>query len=490
MSPRPSPSQSRPARQTPWIPRALTALSLLAIALATLIPSDTPLRPIPRFCLACGELGGVDFALNIILFIPYGVSLYLLLNRRWKSIAIVALTTLSIELLQLDIIANRDSSLGDLVANTLGGSIGVFLTFSWRHWLTPSPRIAKYLSYAGLTLWTALLALGGWALQPAPTATPWYGLWAPQLEQFEQFTGTLHSAFLNDSIALAFGRFPTEQRNLLQHQFRNTEIKIATTVTPGPANSVLANSGQAPIVSIYDQRQREVLFLGQMRSSVVFHLRTRTSNIRLREPIFIGLQGIFPDTVPAVSDIPAAAATTVPAATPAAAVLPAAVPTTTQSSPAETTPRAPTVRDDLQITAQRTRSAVILEAHSPTTGPAQRIEIPLNTFLLWNTVLPFNLPLDGSTKINLLSMLWALGLLILPAYWWRFRTQARRSLPILLAITAIVIATLPRFYSLQSSPWWAWLASAMGLALGWYLSSIVQSSKATNKHPLPTCPTP
>ena len=57
---------------------ALVAMSFALIALMTLQPSQETVIT-PTFCVFCGPLGGVDFILNVILFVPLGISL------RWTT---------------------------------------------------------------------------------------------------------------------------------------------------------------------------------------------------------------------------------------------------------------------------------------------------------------------------------------------------------------------------------------------------------------------
>src|SRR5690606_9606721 len=109
------------------IGRVVAVLAFAAIATLTLQP-----RPelaalsaaTPVWCLVCGSYGLVDVVLNVLLFVPLGVGLGLAGVRPRAAIIIVVLTTLTVELLQLTVISGRDSSLSDLVTNTVGGAIG------------------------------------------------------------------------------------------------------------------------------------------------------------------------------------------------------------------------------------------------------------------------------------------------------------------------------------------------------------------------------
>src|SRR2546422_9314486 len=100
----------------------LLALTLIAIAVMTLYPAPDDVVAVERatfWCLICGELGLVDVLLNLLLFVPYGVALFLL-GIPWRKASILILaSTIAIELLQLTMVSGRDASLSDVLTNSL-----------------------------------------------------------------------------------------------------------------------------------------------------------------------------------------------------------------------------------------------------------------------------------------------------------------------------------------------------------------------------------
>lgn len=70
--------------------------------------------------------GLIEFAANVVFFIPIGllVALLLPLKRWYVAIAIGVLTSCTIELGQLLLLPARYASLGDIVANSLGAVLG------------------------------------------------------------------------------------------------------------------------------------------------------------------------------------------------------------------------------------------------------------------------------------------------------------------------------------------------------------------------------
>jgi len=104
-------------------PRSATVVLLAAIALIlllTLWPHDSPnqlrLRPL-------GDLTLVGVVGNLLLFLPFGMALYL---QRWKLAAAVAVafaSSISIELTQLAV-HGRTTLTDDVLFNTLGAAAG------------------------------------------------------------------------------------------------------------------------------------------------------------------------------------------------------------------------------------------------------------------------------------------------------------------------------------------------------------------------------
>lgn len=275
----------------------LAAVSLALIAAATLFPlpdaaaraASTPLQ-----CIACGDLGGVDLILNVLLFLPLGAGLALGGFSVRRTLALAALLSVVIELLQLTAIPGRDASLGDLLANSTGGGLGALLGTHWRAWLLPTTAAASRLAL----LWAVALCwiwVGtAWAFGPTwPTGSPWYGQWAPRLGHLKPFEGR--------PLTITAGGEPL----LPGRAFDQSRLEDAVAADPTMRlRAVLGppTEGLAPIGSIYDGAQREVLLLGQDGQDLAFRTRLRATILRLRNPAAIlrgGLAGLPGDTVEA-----------------------------------------------------------------------------------------------------------------------------------------------------------------------------------------------
>ncbi|HEU4563473.1 MAG TPA: VanZ family protein [Gemmatimonadaceae bacterium] len=264
---------------------ALTVASALGIAWLTLTPkSELPATPRP-WCFTCGELGGLDFALNIALFIPLGFALRMAGVRPRRALLACAGATLAIELLQLGI-PGRVTSTGDLVSNTLGGALGVALGSWWRVLLFPGAVTAWRLAAACAAGWLAMLAGTMWMLQPDPPDSVYYGQIAADLGQFDRFRGEVLSAAVGP-LPLRDGRMRNSAivRDLLRRE--GTAVRAVATTSGEHTRRV------APIASIFDNHQREVMVLGQMGADAIYRTRHRSSALGFRTPD-ISVWSVFP----------------------------------------------------------------------------------------------------------------------------------------------------------------------------------------------------
>ncbi|MEO8200743.1 MAG: VanZ family protein [Gemmatimonadota bacterium] len=258
------------------------------IAAMTLYPTPESAKTnatISIWCLVCGDLGVVDVILNCILFIPLGVGLGWCGISRWRAILLIAGTTFAVELLQLRIITGRDASLSDLLTNATGGILGLFLAGWWPRVLLPRPRVSLALALTGAACWVGIQGFTGWALERALPRSEYFGQWAPELAQFERFTGTVTSVTLNDRVLPGYR---LDASNLVREALlapHGTIRIMGATGEPTP--------GVAPIFSIFDDHQRQILIVGQNGRDVMFRIRTRSDGLKLRGTA-IKLEGALP----------------------------------------------------------------------------------------------------------------------------------------------------------------------------------------------------
>lgn len=275
----------------------LAFAGLTLIAALTLLPQPEEAAraaATPITCILCGDLGSVDFLLNVLLFVPLGAGLLLAGFSLRRTVVLAGLLTGLIELLQMEVIAGRDASLGDVLANTLGGGLGAILAARWREILFPTEGRARRLALAYALGLVWIWAGTAWALGPAlPQGVRWYGAWAPEFDNFERFAGT--------PLLVTAGGEPLLPGPALDQR----RLDDAVTANPALAfRAVLAGPtrGLAPIGVIVDEWHRDVLFIGQDGGDLSFGLRMRAAIVKLRNPMAVlhgGLAGSAGDTVEA-----------------------------------------------------------------------------------------------------------------------------------------------------------------------------------------------
>ena len=229
-----------------------------------------------EWCFLCGRRWGIDFVLNVGLFIPLGLVLRMARVPFFPAFLGIAATTFVIEVLQL-IIPGRITSIDDLVANTLGGVIGFALAGKARSIAAPAARQAAAAVLAAGAFTLTVLWATLWLFEPAPTRHPYWGQFSPWLGQFAFFGGTVLEASVDDQ-PLRGGRLSNS--DAVRERLRRDSVTVHAVARGGNATERLA-----PVVSIFDGRHNEVMVLGRSgRTSLTFRLRSRSSVYGLRTP--------------------------------------------------------------------------------------------------------------------------------------------------------------------------------------------------------------
>ncbi len=266
---------SKPRRRTAAI---LFVASLAMIALMTLTPSASYVAT-PLVCVFCGSLGGVDFTLNVILFIPLGLTLRWLTGRWITAVAIAVLTTLAVEILQWRLIPGRDASLGDLLANMFGGMLGAWLAVVSTWMLRASPPVARAIAIVAGVVTSITIVASAWLLRPIDPIGAQYAQWVPERENMDIFRGRLLQVQLNGRLLRPYEAFPS--------QWTYDSVTRAMAVRAVIGTPVPRSQRQAIIVRIGNE-EYEGFTLAQRGSSVVFRSVIGASRLKLRT-ILIGL---------------------------------------------------------------------------------------------------------------------------------------------------------------------------------------------------------
>ena len=365
-----------------WPVRRIAALALIVlgaaiIAVATLTPSGDDQIP-AQFCLVCGELGGVDVVLNILLYLPLGFGLGLWGARRWAAAIGMCAASIVIELLQLSVIPGRDGSIGDVVTNALGGLIGLLLAAHIERLVAPK-RGAALLAVVSSAGWFILQAVVGFAMRPAPTVSRYYGQYARPLGREAAFPGRVLSASFG-SQRIPDWRFPHEPMHDLIARTGGGRLDV--TATSGGAVPRFA-----PILRVMDEEHAEIIMIGATGSDLVYRLRAGSAAIRVR-PMAFRLRDVF------------------------------ARPIGSGARQADTT------------RLQAVYATDVLRLSAASSGAMRSRTLRISAADGWRLLAPWDTYYDGTRSDELRGALWLMALLLPAGYWteW-FRSSARANAP-------------------------------------------------------------
>ncbi len=258
-----------------WRTRLL-AFTLAVILAATLWPAHDAESPPLLKCVVCGVHGVADVLVNVLLFVPFGVALAANARRLTNTVLVAALLSACIEFAQL-YIPGRDSSIGDVLSNTLGATLGALLLRTAPAWLQPSSRWASALSRSAALAAAALCCVTGLLLAPVFPDSLYYGQWTPNLAHLKWYRGRVRNASIG-TLHVAPGPMPPSAR--VRELLGAAEgFSLHVRAVAGPRTT-----GLASLFSIYDERQREIILLGPDRDDLVFRFRTRAAAWRMDQP--------------------------------------------------------------------------------------------------------------------------------------------------------------------------------------------------------------
>ncbi len=248
------------------------------ILLLTLVPgpevTGSPEEQFSILCLICGERGGADGILNILLFLPLGIALMAATGNAIRMVILAVTLSIVIEVLQ-GMIPGRYPTLGDVVYNTVGAATGIGLAAITEQLLWPGRRLAGALTVGTGAVAAGVLFMAGVLLAPSFPDTIYYGQWTAELHYMEAYEGRVLEASLGPMF-LASAR--TSDPELAVDLLRSGAPMTAQVVA-GPAPPALA-----PIISIFDESAVEIVVLGADATDLVLRVRYRANELRLDRP--------------------------------------------------------------------------------------------------------------------------------------------------------------------------------------------------------------
>lgn len=188
------------------------------------------------------------------------------------GLLIAAFLPLGIEAAQVVAVPGRDASAGDVLFDFVGTVVGLVMARRSAVWLRPRPRVGWILANAATAVAAGTFIATAVLYTPSFPDSTYYGQWVPDLGHLERYDGRVAWATLGDR-PLPPERLPDSgatRDRLLEG------APLRTLVQVGRPPSRLA-----PIVSVYDEQQREILLLGVARNDLVYRYRTRAVDLRL-----------------------------------------------------------------------------------------------------------------------------------------------------------------------------------------------------------------
>jgi hypothetical protein len=391
-------------------------VSAAIIVAATLGPSSQQGTP-EWLCVLCGELGSVDFVLNVLLFAPLGFGLSLAGVRPARAVLAMIAATIAIETLQVFVVPGRDASVGDVIANSTGGTLGYAVRSRLATLLWPRAATARRLLTAWLAAWLVLQTTAGYAVGPQPSTGRYYGRLGRASETGGPYPGQILQAGLNGA-PIPDMHFPA-QGAAVDALSRGTDLVLQLTVAPGPPVR------WAKLAQIVDFRADEVLLSAAKGHAFVFGMRSAAAKLRLRSTHF-QLHGAFRD-----------------AGTAAAPIMP----------------------ETLRLSAAYAPPRVVLTARGR--GRQQEAVILLSASASWRLFSPFQTYFDGSLGDDLLNAAW-LFVLLFPAGYWAGHVGERRGMIGIAVALALVLGLSigPLLFHLRIAAWSETLGVLAGVAAG------------------------
>lgn len=393
----------------------LAILGLLAILALTLYPNPRQARvaaETPLLCLVCGESGGADVALNLLLFMPFGAGLALLGWPRGRVVAICALLSLGVETFQFAAHTGRDASLSDLLSNTVSGAVAATLAGRLHVLLVPGRPLAPRLALAAAAAWLGVLVLTALSMHPWAPAGRIRNYCSAAYPTAETFAGTARTMILN-GVALACDQ--DIPRGEIRRQLRRGEIRLETVAVTG--DTALGRR----IIHVLRTPRTVLVQLAQKGRAAAFHAPTRAEALRFFSP---------------------------------AVRLPQAFPTKPGG--------------EVELVAGTEGRRMRLSATYEREGTA--VELVLSPSFGWTLL--FGIPMAPGVPLQVVAALWLGGLILPAAYWSGLAARPIRAIVALGGVVITGLALVPAVTGFDPVHWSEWLGAGAGIAVGWALSQI------------------
>jgi hypothetical protein len=364
----------------------------------------------PLLCLVCGDQGGADVVLNLLLFTPLAAGLRLLGWSWRRAVMLSASLSFTVEFLQYTAVDGRDASLSDLLTNTTGAATAAAIAPRFGRLLAPDRLQARRLFLGSVALWLTVLVLSAIAMMPWVPSGPLRNDCTRSVGMDDTFSGTVRSVVLNGVL------LPCDDE-------LSRTLPLREALTRGEATlDVVAISGSPTgrrrLIHAVRVPRGFVVEFAQEGRSAAFTAPTVALRLRLHSPILR-----LPEAFPPREGVPV----------------------------------------ELHAGIHDRRMWI----SSSSSGNPRRVELALSPSHGWSAILPWGIQM-GLT-LRLVTALW-IGSLILPAaYWAGFIRNAVAGAAGVAAALAAGLGALPSLTGYAPVHWSEWAAGFLGAALGWAL---------------------
>ncbi|MBY0399195.1 VanZ family protein [Myxococcota bacterium] len=257
----------------PW-PHGALVVYLVALAFGVLTPHPPP-GPLDPDAVARPPDGLVADAIrNLVLLMPLGW-LLAALGRGARFAALLGfLLSLTIESAQA-LLPGRYPSAVDVVTNSLSAAAGALLYATRRSWLLPAPAEAARFALGCSVAATMGLVAGVQLLRLAPGEPGFAAGWRPELGQYELYSGAILGARIGD-LALPIG--PVVETEAFEDALAaGLPLVLEAELRP-------SDGATAPLFTVHDRDQDEVLLVAAQGADLLFEERTRALDLGLDQP--------------------------------------------------------------------------------------------------------------------------------------------------------------------------------------------------------------
>lgn len=260
--------------------RGLLLVTGLFIAVATLTP--IPGNTSTSLCLfACGPRVTADALANILLFLPFGFALALAGMRPKRALLLGAAISLCIETAQLTLLTGRDANPADILANATGAFLGALLAAHLRAILNPPRERVRPLLVSAAAVMLGTVAATGFLLSPWLPGGDYHGQWNRYRGQYHAYPGEVVRVWVGEAIIPRAGMAaPHLHEELLAGE------PMVVALRAGPVQAWPTQ------IARIAQGEGEVLLVSTAGDNLVLHSRSRSSLLRLDQPV-VRLEGVL-----------------------------------------------------------------------------------------------------------------------------------------------------------------------------------------------------